>query len=223
MCTSLSSANLGGTGTLGYRRPGGLRPAATAELPGHGRHPNVLQHRFAGLAGQHSREVDTGSESEPRVARGQRLINGALGAPLLPERAHHSGGQQEGPAQRPADHPRPRSQQAGAGQAGAGTGHCRANWCLRISRVLRQDQGGMDLDRRSGSCRITASMKKTTRYVSGHPRGLRESHSGGSGTEEEEEEAVQHLVTIPPPIVIVPLNLFLRPFKLSLCATIVFA
>lgn len=43
---------------MGYGRPGGLRSAASAELPRHGRHPHVLLRGLARLAREYSGEVD---------------------------------------------------------------------------------------------------------------------------------------------------------------------
>lgn len=65
---------------MGHGRPGRLRPTAAAILPRHGRHPHVLLGGLSGLAREHPREVDAGGKA------------------LLSERAHHPGGQQEGPA-----------------------------------------------------------------------------------------------------------------------------
>lgn len=48
----------GGASVMGYGRPGGLRPAQAAELPGHRRHTDVFLRRLARLAGKHPGEVD---------------------------------------------------------------------------------------------------------------------------------------------------------------------
>ena len=63
------------------------------------------------------------------------------GATLLPERADHSGGQQERPAQRSDDHPRAAEDEAGTGEDRTGQGDRRSDWRLRLPRVLGQDQG----------------------------------------------------------------------------------
>uniref|UniRef100_A0A8C3TS76 Uncharacterized protein n=1 Tax=Catharus ustulatus TaxID=91951 RepID=A0A8C3TS76_CATUS len=89
-----------------------------------------------GLAGEHPGEV------------------GARGEALLPQRPHHPGGQQEGPAER-----RARAERAGPHEAGAGAhrgrpGHGHSHPGLRLPGVLGQDQGG-------------------------RPGGLRDRHPGG--------------------------------------------
>lgn len=56
---------------MGYGRTGGLRSAASAELPRHGRHPHVLLRGLARLAREYSGEVD------------------ARGEALLPQRTHY--------------------------------------------------------------------------------------------------------------------------------------
>ena len=68
---------------MGHGWSGGLRSPPAAVLPGHRRHLDVLQHRFAGLAREHPREVDAGGQT------------------LLPQRPHHLGRQQEGETRRP--------------------------------------------------------------------------------------------------------------------------
>lgn len=56
---------------MGYGWPGGLRSAAAAELPRHGRDPHVLLRGLARLAREYSGEVD------------------ARGETLLPQRTHY--------------------------------------------------------------------------------------------------------------------------------------
>lgn len=75
-------ASAGRARSMGHSRSGGLRSPPSALLSRHGRHPHVLLHRLARFAGEHPREMASGSEA------------------LLPERAHRSRRQQEGSAQR---------------------------------------------------------------------------------------------------------------------------
>lgn len=99
----------GPAGSVGHGRPGGLRPAPAAVLPGHRRHPHVLLRGQPGLAGKHPRKVGPGSQT------------------LLPERADHLSGQQEGSPQRRERTERTVPVEAGAGEGGGRPRHGHAH------------------------------------------------------------------------------------------------
>lgn len=129
---------------MGHGRPGGLRQAAAALLSRHRRHPDVL------LGGQ------------PRLAREHPGEVGARGQALLPERAHHTGGQQEGPAQRRERQERAGPAQAGAGEGGRWPGHGHAHRRVRLFGVLGQNQGGDLGGVRDGNARGPAEAADAT-------------------------------------------------------------
>jgi hypothetical protein len=123
---------------VGHGGPGGLRPPAAPQLPGHGRHPHVLQHRLARLPREHTREVEPGGEA------------------LLPQRAHCTGGQQARPAQRRGHQEGADEAATGAGAARPGPRHGRQDRRLRLPGVLGEDQGGRARRVRDGHARRPA-------------------------------------------------------------------
>jgi len=84
----------------------------------------VFLHRLAGLVGEHPGEVDPGGQA------------------LLPPCTYHTRWKQKGFA-RGLEHDQGAEQdEAGARQAGGGPRHGGEDQCLRLPRVLGQEQGG---------------------------------------------------------------------------------